>query len=463
MYKSKLIQIISKLSNTELQLLRSFVKDSNFNKHEKVIELLEIIIVHEKNLPELDKKQVFAVLYKNQPYNDLMIRHVMSYLLKVVEKFGVLHKKTSNELEILHDQAMFYNAIEYEKGIEETLHLYGKKMLNQQVLNTEEIYAKYLLDTYAYNQAIKNKRTDVKHLIELNKSLDEFFILSKLKVVCNIINQQNIFNLTIDRGFFKDLMEYVAKNYLGNKMISLYYHIYQLISTDNATEYALSVTSFNECMAIKNKADLKDASVLLINYCIKRINQGDTAFEQEAYNQYRIGIEREILLDKELLSPFTYSNALSIAIKQNDLKWAFSLLEKYKDQLDTEHPQDYYSLNKAKYLVADKRFEEALEFINKSEINDLLTQLQFRIIQLKIFIELDEFRLAESFIANFKQLLKRKGIINYHKNNFNNIAKYMLKLIKVAPYSKTGKLKLIKDIGNEKVLSEKNWLLEKLA
>lgn len=462
MYKSKALQIISKFNAQEQLLLKSFVEDSNFNKHHKVIQLYQLIFEHRNELHQLDKKWVYKKIFQSSTYNDLALRHLLSYLLKVVEKFGILHKNEKSTLEIQYETVIFYSSIDFEKGITQTIHDYQNELKKNNVLNTEEIYAKYLLDSFSYNHAIKNKRTDISHLISLNKSLDEFFILSKLKVACNIANQQNIFNQSIDSGFFKDLMEYVNKQYLSNKLISLYFHIYKLISNNDELEYQLSVNSFDECISIKNKNDLRDALVLLINFCIKKINQGNVAYEIAVFNHYKVGIENKILLDRNLLSPFTYSNTLNIAIKQNDLNWAETFLENYKQVLDTEYPDDYYLLNRAKLLVAKKQFNEALDFVNKAEINDILSQLQLRIVQLKIIIELEEYRLAESYIGNFKQLLKRKEIINYHKTNFNKIAGYMLKLIKIAPYSKTGKTKLINDIKNEPVLSEKAWLLEKL-
>lgn len=462
MYKSKLVQVFVKLTSQEQVLLRSFLKDACFNKHPQVILLYEVLFAARENIVELEKELVFQKLFPKEKHNDLALRHVMSYLLKQIERFGIIYAREKSSLENHHDEILFYSHLEYEKGIDEALLKYANEVKKNEVLTTEEIYAKYMIDSFAYNYAIKNRRTDVSHLIELNKSLDEFFILSKLKVACNIVNQQNIFNQTIDSGFFIDLMEYVSKSYLTNQMISLYYHIYRLVSTNDEAHYASSVASFQDCLSIRKKSDLKDALLLLINFCIKKINQGFVHYEQEVFHHYKVGLDNKILVDRKLLSPFTYSNALNIAIKLNDLLWADATLERYKEILDTEYPLDYYSLNKAKVLVANKKFNEALDFVNKVEINDLLTQLQLRIVQLKIFIELDEYRIAESYIANFKQLIKRKGMINYHKTNFNKIAGYMLKLIHLAPYSKTAKLKLISDISKEPVLSEKAWFMEKL-
>jgi hypothetical protein len=463
MYKSKLYKILKVFSTYELEMLNNYINDPNFNKHDKVKELFTYIQLNFDSLVALEKEKVFKKLFPKEKFNDLKLRHLMSYTLKLVEEFGYIQIEKQNSFEPIYKQLSFYSEKDFTKGIEETQYSFNTTLEKSKINTPQESYTKYNIYTLFYNHSIKLNRTEIGLLQELNKSLDEFFILSKLKVACSIVNQQAIFNQTINDGFFKDILEFTQSNYLQNPMIALYYHIYKLILENKIEQYIPTHDSFNTCLAIKNKLEIKDALLLLINFCIRQINQGNKEFEKRVFDHYKIGIEFEILLDKNKLSPFTYSNAVNIAIKQNEIEWVEVFIEKYKNNLDTENPEDYYALNKSKYLVAIKKYSEALDFINKTDIQDLLTQLQLRIIQLKIFIELDEYNLAESFIANFKQMLKRKNILAYHKTNFSKIAKYMTKLIHLAPYATKAKEKLILDISNEKVLSEKAWFIEKLS
>lgn len=463
MYKSKVFHSIELFSDYEQQLLLHYVQDPNFNKHSKVTELYKYIYKYKSNKNALDKNNVFKNLFPGEKYNDLKLRHLMSYLLKVVEAFGYLQTEQNNKYESSYQQLQFYSYKEFSKGIEESHHSFISKLKKNDILTTKEIYTTYNTYTLLYNYSVRTNRTEINLLQNLNTSLDAFFILSKLKVACSIVNQQQLFNQTIQSGFFKDLLEYTSNSYLQYPMINLYYHIYQMIQNNNSQLYEVAYDAFKKCLNIENKSEIRDALMLLINFCIRQINMGNHVYEDTLFEHYKIGIEKGILLDKGKLSPFSYSNTINLAIKQNKIVWAEEFMESYKNALDSDKQGDYYALNKSKCLVAKNQYSEALDFINQTHIEDLLTQLQIRVIQLKIFIELDEYNLTESYIKNFKQLLKRKSIISYHKTNFNNIAKYMNKLLYLAPYATKAKEKLLHDIQAEKILSEKAWLIEKLS
>ena len=90
MLKSKLIQVLKGFSKKEMEGLYDFLKDSNFNKHDKVIELLVYIIQNIGINPQLSKEKVYSNLFQLEKYNDSKLRHLMSYLLRSVEEFGFL-------------------------------------------------------------------------------------------------------------------------------------------------------------------------------------------------------------------------------------------------------------------------------------------------------------------------------------------------------------------------------------
>jgi len=443
-------------------MLEYYLKDPNFNKHNKVIELFHYLCVNLNNKDQLIKEIVFVRLYPHEKFQDSKLRHIMSYLLKKVEEFGYLQIEKRDFYDTMFRQLSFYDSRSFVKGFDEVASVIEKIDKSRDVQTNQENYSQYNIYSLLYNNALKSKRTEIELLGALNSSLDKFFVLSKLKVACSVLNQQTIFNQTINNAFFKEIIEYTRKSYLSDPMISLYYYLYVLMQDGQVLNYQLARDLFQRCIIIQNKEEIKDALLLLINYCIKQINQGDKTFEKEVLEYYKIGISNEILLENKKLSPFTYGNAVNISIKKGELEWVNFFIEKYRFSLDTELAEDYYSLNKSKLLFAEKKYEEALEFINRSLIQDLLSQLQLRVIQIKIFIELDEYQLAASFIDNLKQMLKRKNILSYHKENFKKIAKYILKVIQLAPYSKIEKEKLKQEILQQKVLSEKGWLLEKL-
>jgi hypothetical protein len=70
MYDSKTILLVKELSRVELTRFRDFIRSPYFNKHQKVIELFEIIYEAHPNLssPKLKKENVFKKLYPGKKF-----------------------------------------------------------------------------------------------------------------------------------------------------------------------------------------------------------------------------------------------------------------------------------------------------------------------------------------------------------------------------------------------------------
>ena len=100
--------------------------------------------------------------------------------------------------------------------------------------------------------------------------------------------------------------------------------------------------------------------------------------------------------------------------------------------------------------------------LKDTDHNDLLINLFSKTLLLKIYFELKEFQLLNSFLEAFKIYLQRKKVIGYHKENYQKIIYYTQQLMKLNPYDKKAKIQLQERIENEQELLEKDWLLERL-
>ena len=81
---------------------------------------------------------------------------------------------------------------------------------------------------------------------------------------------------------------------------------------------------------------------------------------------------------------------------------------------------------------------------------------------LKIYFELKEFTLLESHLDTMKVFIRRKKVIGYHQTNYLNIVRFTKKILTTNLFDKSKKTKLREEIENEKILTEKEWLLEQL-
>src|SRR5690606_39908692 len=90
MNNGKLSEVFYTLSVSERNQFEKFIHSPFHNRHEKVIALFNYL--HQsgpKDTAVLDKKTIFPVLFPGEKYNDLKLRHVSSYLQKLLEDFLV--------------------------------------------------------------------------------------------------------------------------------------------------------------------------------------------------------------------------------------------------------------------------------------------------------------------------------------------------------------------------------------
>ena len=78
--------------------------------------------------------------------------------------------------------------------------------------------------------------------------------------------------------------------------------------------------------------EARDIYLLAINYCIQRLNQGQRQYIRKGTEFYR-GMERAVLLEGGILSKFTYSNILMLAIALEEMGMGSGFLEQYKENL----------------------------------------------------------------------------------------------------------------------------------
>jgi len=199
-----------------------------------------------------------------------------------------------------------------------------------------------------------------------------------------------------------------------------------------------------------------------MNFCIQEINNGNAGFYKEAFYLYEQGIQKLILLENGYLSPITYSNAITIALRGKDYDGAREFIETYKKNLQGSEQEGYYFFNLSKYYFETGNFEKVIELYYQSNIKELILNIQIRIIQIKAFYEKNETGLCQNLIDNLQQLLSRKGILAYHKENYNNFCKMFKQLLAVNEFDKSARQKFIDRTNSLSPLTEKGWLIEKI-
>lgn len=464
MEKSRLIAVLETFSSKEIRAFRKFLQSSYFNHRADLILLYDILeqkFLKKGLLPS--KEEVFVLLYPEQAFDAQQIRQIMSLLLKLIEQFLVIKQVVRDEADFKLKLAKIYQERDLVKPLKSTLReLQG--MQNKQSFRDASYYEnnyKIMLQEYSLTAA---NRIGEQNLQQISDNMDLAFILSKLRQSCNSLTHQTVYKTNYEFGLLDAILRHIKEQDLDQiPAVAVYYYCYHTLANPQEEAYFLTFRAhLFENEHLFQAEELRDLYLLAINYCIRRLNQGEMQYAKEGLNWYKRGLASGGLLTDGVLSRFTYRNIVAMGLKVGDFEWVQSFIYEYKALLEKQHRESMFTFNLAKLAYHRKQYPNALTLLRKSKYKDLLLNLAAKTLLLKTYYELEEWDMLESHLEAMQNYLRRKKVMGYHQTNYKNLIHYTKKLVSISPFNKTAKQNLERRLSSEEILTEKEWLLEQL-
>ena len=435
------------------------------NMHQDATKLFDYLDNLKEITPEkVAREHLFAVLFPDQPFDDLKLRHITSYLFATIESFMAnLHLQE----EKVDHQILLLQSLSDRSS--ERLFTKASRKARKQLEKKEHRDSSYLLQQYriqmteAKYSVATSRNDDVwQKLSTMSADLDLFYIAEKLRVVCTLLSYRRLFKYREVPPIPQELLQRIALDELWkNPIIGIYYYIYRLeVEGDDRFYYKLTDQLHQHDMVFPQD-ERRDLYLAAINFCVRKINMGEKGFLEDLWGHYRSGLESGALLEKGELSPWTYKNVAVAAIKLNKLDWADNFVEEYRPLVEKDYRDSMYAFNKAQLLFIRKEYRLVIRTLQAYDAPDILTRLGARSMTIKSWFELGDIEALDYALNNLQQLLKRKEILTYHKQNYTNLIRMVRKLID-KPQGKAIAL-LQKEIEETEILTERDWLQQKLT
>lgn len=469
MFKTKLIDLFYQLSKLERNSLVKFARSPYLQTREDVLKLFEYLNSSlEKSKLALDKKMVFKQVYPKEPYKDRKIYDLTTLAFLTLEDFLGLEEYKKNK----HQNLLALSNAYQNKGLFEyskkTITRLKKNLQKQSIQDSHHYFQQYQFkyNEYLQHHHLQQQRNAPIYLQEVTRSLDTAYIAEKLKQACLIIAHQAMYNSSYDTGLLSFILTYIQEcTYcLEQPAIGIYYYCYQaLANPQNGHFFQQFKQLILTHIDLFPKEEIRDLYLLAINYCIKAFNNGQQIYLDEVFELYQQALTKYILLQKGQLSAFAFKNIIGISLKLNKLDWTAQFIETYQNYLAKDIQETYVHYAISKLSFAKKDYTKALLLLQQVEYTDLFLSIDTKIMLLKIYYELEEHAVLDSFLSSFNVFLQRKKLIGYHKENYLNIIKLTQKLLTVNTFDKDAILALQQQIQNTPRLSEQEWLLDQLS
>jgi hypothetical protein len=466
MQGSQLFQLIKSLNKHDMRELRKVVRSPYFNQREDVIQLFDLI---DKTLnskqPNFSKEKVFGLLFPNKKFDDVLMRQIMSYLMKTIEKYliteGMLQNDYESELQLIH-ALILRNA---DKIVEKNFEEFEKNSNQKLNKNAHYHYYKYRMLIEEYEYRSKKKRSSEVNLQVLSDELDFFYLSETLRQASILNAHQTVSNVIYVQPMLNSVLSRAQELDNSVHSISAYFYTYKmLVEPENSSHFEnLSNFIINQSSFFPEN-EIRDLYIFAINYCIKKLNKGEKKFGIEALKLYRTQIDTGLLLNNRIIPPYDYKNILMLALKAEQYEWAEGFLNEFKQYLPEKDRENIFNYNLALFYFrkGKQHYGEAMSLLQIVNLTDVLYNLDARRLLAIIYFENNDFQALQSHIESSKIYLHRHKDIGYGHDSYVNFFRFLEKIQKINMRDTKAKEILRGEMTGTQLLAERDWLINKL-
>ncbi|HKK77169.1 MAG TPA: hypothetical protein VJ953_18965 [Saprospiraceae bacterium] len=461
MKKTKIVQLLQKLSEGEGLALRLYLQSPYFNQDARALALFEALYRYAPDqwsvLPE--KLAFFRKEWPTERWDNKKTDYLMSQLNKLAEHFLAI-EQVQGQAALL--DIYLLDALS-QKGLRKAFRQIQQQWIRQQAKQALHDKHGFFLQLrfeqiqeadFGRTRQRKDDRTIERH----TQSLDRYYYASRLSLACNMLDRQAILNTQYEIQLTDDWLVHLRQyRFFEEPLIEMYYTIYQaLLHEADESHFRQLKTHLQANTVVLSLAALSEIYLLTINYCARKIRSGKTEYIQEAFAIYKAGIQNRALYQEGYLSPWTFTNVVKLSLRLRDYSWTESFIEQYQDQLPPEFRENAVQYNRADLYYYTTRFAEAQEALSKVEYTDPNFYLGARELLAKIYYETGEEESLLSMIASFTMFLKRnKKLANNLKQPYLNFCRLLLKIVR---RSRRDLATLEQELAETPLLASRAWL-----
>lgn len=467
MQKSVLAEIIRSLNKKEVREVSKWLQSPAHNQRQDVIRLFDYLTKSLTNSDEnLEKEHAWAAVFPAQPYDDAYMRQVMYFLLKAVEEYLVFEDYTGDKIQYQMALMRTYRQRHLEKAYKQ-VHRTARESLETQPLRDSYYLRSLFFLEQEYGRWANIIPNASANLQETADALEKWFFSERLQITYAMLAHQSVYKTAhYTEGTLAEVLNYVEKEgLLKEAAIAAYYYAYKLITSPEEEE------SFNEfehlildsTEPLFSTSEIRHLYLTALNYCTAKVNKGKIEYCRRALKFYRSGAEKGILLENNVMTRYTFGNAVAFAVKVGEFEWAKQFIERFQHFLEEKERNSIVNFNLSRIYFEKGEYGKARSLLLQFEYNDMLFNIIAKTMLLKIYFEEDEYDLFESLLESLRIYLQRKEALDpARKAAYKNMISLMKKLVGISPYAKAQKDKLRELIRSTNPLMERDWLLKQL-
>lgn len=470
MNDSKIYTFLESLSQKELRKFRKFLESPYFNTNATLIALYDQMEAHivSEDKRDLLKEIVWEALFPHESFDYDRLRKYMHKLMELAYDFlaqEIYQESEAHKAHYLLEMLIRKQMDEYLPNAIQSGITLMNKIQNRHGLYYYDLYAiekyKYILANVE-SKRVKKSNIQNLNLSEVDENLNIFYISEKLRNYCLVLSWSKMIEIETNVPLIKEIIALVDPKYINIPSIAIYYQIFlTFIEPDTHVHFYNLKELIKSYIHLFPENEARDIVNAAINYTIQQQNKGNLSFAQDNFELWNHGLQTRIILVNDEISPWSFKNIITLALRLNQFKWVEDFIIEYGPKINASYRENAIYYNKASLYFYKKEYDKAIPLLQKVQFDEINYGLGAKSILLACYYELDEFDALYSHIDSFKVFIKRhKSITEDIKKSYIQLANYTKKLLETG--SEKSKLKSLREEIVASQTSSKKWLLEKL-
>ncbi len=465
MEKSKLIVVFRTIEKKELRDLKKWVQSPMHNEHKDVSKLFDFLFTrYQLNATTLKKERAWKYLYGSKTYDDLRLRHIMSFSLDVLEKFVSYKMAKDNSFEHEKKLVKAYRDKKLVKAATQSLQKATKQLQKQVPVDEQYHYHQYELEVLKFDLEGTQNRTRATNITEITKQASLFFMITTLRHAYTARSHQSLKKADYRVPLLESVLKEVEENdYALYPLLMIYYHGYQTLNKPAEEKHFQALNYYLEKQqTIFGQKEQRKILLMALNYAIKKVNIGSQFYMQEAFRLYKKGLEENLLIEQDEMSHFAYKNIVSLGIILKEYVWLDAFIPTYALKLKGSSKNNYRDYSLARLTFARGDFDQTMQLLIQADYDDIMLNIGAKVLLLKLYYQQAYWDALEALLESFRIFLNRKKELSYHKEHYTNLIVLVKRILSIPTLDQQAREKMKEQIASMHPLAEREWLLAQM-
>jgi len=476
MQKSDLVETLSTLSEEERNRMLNYCENTP-DVRPDCLDLLRYVLpcLKDSNWENLQRETVYNYLFPEREVVGNKLEKLMGRTLELVRKFIAISvfEEQMTDLQQFHYLQLNFN----KRGLPDLFWSSTRQANKEDLRSPQDYYTRFLCENQVHVfRSSHNRRRDDLNIQRTINALDEYYLIERLWLMCDLLNQVQVASVDIPpfhEWVLFDFQSPSIKWFFEKPLGQLFAKVIALLSNtkgDNLQELREFTATLRhlESQIMHESIDLFEVSAC--NYAIRQVNKGKTEYVEIVFDfQKNRVLSGRIYLQSKFISATEFLSILSTSYRLEEFSWAKDFIETHKKKVLGVMPsQQYYEFALANYLFHTKDYQETCRILMTSDYEDIQCKISGRILEIKalaeqFFREKADHRVGEYLEDRVEAAIlfffRHKDVEATKKKMGKRFADTMKRIIHAEGKRDAERLEIIlQDIAKAEYIAERQWL-----